>query len=537
MPVFLNKLSVCVLLLSSQALRVYVAGKGHLTLDATFSADAPGLAGFDRYLSSSPENHFHLVVDLNDEDFRVETVAHVGWKDKRTLHERKLQQFFRESPYRQARIQGREEGGRRDDLVLFSALTNPDLFAPYIDCLLKRKCRFKGIISVPILIEFFAGLMQQDRLPHLLLINLEEKDSLRQTYMQMGQLKFSRLLSAADHNNMADMLLNECIHVRQYLERMKLLPHGQLLQVHICAAQKIFDGPSGMPVSTPLLQFHFHDTGMLGAELGVDPMTLHDHGLVYLCLLKAHQAKKLANVYAPSPIIRYHRLRQIRQGLIGGACLIMVAALAAGGSLLYGGFATVSEKQRLDLETVRFQKRLEELQRNFPETPIAAKEMRAVVDSIEQIRDQQIQPMQAMVMVSRALKLFPNIQVQLYEWRLAGVAKTEEVGRAALNVEGTGLGESFKGQNLVPPILSPLLEGKTVGIITLSGMVVPSEGYGHAQMSLKQFIIALERIPGLKVTPISMPTNTKPEATVKAKLDDSYILAKFSLELEYQAPQ
>lgn len=536
MPVFSNKTSDCILLLTSQALRVYVAGKDNLFLEETFSTDETGVSGFDRYLDSSPESHFHLVVDLSDEDFRVETVAHVGGKDQKALLERKLQQFFRGNDYRSARIQDRDEGGRRDDRVLFSALTNPDLLAPWIDCLLRRKLRFKGIVSVPMLIEFFARLMVPERLPHLLVVNLE-KNGLRQTYMQKGRLKFSRLLSVVDHNDMAEMLLSECIHIRQYLERLKLLPHGQPLQVHVCVAQGIFGGLGGIPASTPLLQFHPHETAMLGAELGVDPMTLQDEGMVHLCLLKAVQAKKLSNVYASLPIIRYHRLRQIRQGLIAGACLILVVALAAGGLLLHEGFDTVHERQRLDQETQRFQSRLEELQASFPETPIEAKEMRAVVDAIENIRGQEIQPMRAMVMVSRALTPFPNIRIQNYEWRLADLSETEEVGGAVQYLGAAGIGDGLGGENPMPVILPRLLAGKTVGIITLSGMVVPSRGYGHAQESLKQLIVALEEIPGLKVIPISMPTETKPDAAVKAKLDDGDILAEFSLKLEYQAPQ
>ncbi|MBU1565741.1 MAG: hypothetical protein KJ630_08940 [Proteobacteria bacterium] len=528
-----KKNTVRILLFTSRTLHVFSGGKEHLTEEKEFSVDEMGLAGFDRYMSDSSDIPVYFVVDLSEEDFRVESVAHVRGKDQKMLLERKLLQHFRNTEYRSIRIQDREEGGRRDDRVLLSALTNTEQLDPWIDYLLQKKVRIKGIVSVPLLMELFCEFMQLGTLPHLLLVNLEERIGLRQTYLQKKKVKFSRLLSIFESESLAERLLAECRHTRQYLERQKLLPHDKPLEVHVCAADGMAGELGKGLVASPMLQFHVHETGMVGAELGIDPEVIGDHGSVYLSICQALRAGKLFNAYAPSRVTRYHRLRQIRQGLIVGTSLMVLAAMPAGGLLLHEGFTMGTERQQLLQETLRFQGQYGELQRTFPETPIPAADMRAVVESAERIQVQEILPKSMMIMVSRALASCPDIYLQQFDWQL--YTETGFVDGTNANAERLPEAAGVElGQVPVPAILPDLLAGKAVAVTVVSGVVSPSGGYGNAQQSVGALIAALEKMPGMKVTPLAMPTDTKPNTTVKAKLDDGDILAEFSLKLEYQ---
>ena len=247
-----------ILFLTARSLTCYRGEGSALALEEKFAADEQGIAGFANFLDSA-SLPFHLVVDLNEEDFRVESVAHVRGRDRQVLLDRKLQQFYRNTDYRSARLQERETGGRRDDRVLFSALTNPDLLGPWVDILIGKRIGIKGISSVPLLMESFAGWLGLDRLPHLLLVNLEEA-VLRQTYLQEGRLKFSRLLPRIVSDNPAETVPAECRHTRQYLERLKLLPHDQPLEVHVCPPEGTTAGLVPEFASSPLLPIHLHDT-------------------------------------------------------------------------------------------------------------------------------------------------------------------------------------------------------------------------------------------------------------------------------------
>jgi hypothetical protein len=209
MHFFQTTATVRILLLTSRELHVFSWRKDVLSPVGTFSADEQGLAEFNRYLDSSHDIPVYLVADLIEEDFRLEPVAHVFGNDRKILLERKLVQFFRTTEYRSARLQDREKSGRRDDTVLFSALTNSDQLAFWIHPLLEKKVRITGILSVPLLMELFTGFLHLDQVPHLLLVNLEQHSGLRQTYLQRRHLKFSRLLSLATvrADRLAEMLL------------------------------------------------------------------------------------------------------------------------------------------------------------------------------------------------------------------------------------------------------------------------------------------------------------------------------------------
>lgn len=529
MYLFQTMPAVRVMLITSQGLHVFSWRNDTLSPVGMFPADDRGPAEFNRYLSSSPDVPVFLVADLIEEDFRVESVAHVRGNDRKVLLERKLLQFFRTSEYRSARIQDREKEGRRDDRVLFSALTNSDQLAVWIDCLLEKKIRIKGILSVPLLMELFTEFRHLDRIPHLLLVNLELHSGLRQTYLQRKQLKFSRLLSLTTirAGSPAEVILAECSHTRQYLERLKLLPHDQPLEIHIHVDNGAKEKIGGSLADSALLHFHLHETGMAAAELGIDPVLTDDQGTVFLCLMLALRSGRLFNAYGPPPVLRYHRLQRIRRGLIAGTSLIAAVALLSGVALMIDGFAKRSAQNIHEREARMFESRYRELSNTFPETPLPAGVMQNVVESAELIRQQAVSPVRMMALVSRAATLSPGIRLQQFDWQLSALAGTADT----IQPETDGRGE----RKIEVPVLVPdLLAGKAGVTTTLNGTVYPNGGYWDAQLTVTGFIADLERIPGLKVVPITLPTQTNPEATVKATLDGGDIPAGFSLQLSYR---
>lgn len=176
--------------------------------------------------------------------------------------------------------------------------------------------------------------------------------------------------------------------------------------------------------------------------------------------------------------------------------------------------------------------RFQQLHQNFPVPPVPAEAMQNLVESVERTRQQAASPLQMMTRISRAVALCPDIRLQQLGWQMSGQTQTTNVPTMGGVLETMG---GRKGKVAVPALLPDLLAGKAGLVVTLNGMVYPSVGYGEAQNRVISFIAALEQIPGLKVTPVAMPTETKPDATVKATLDGKTILAEFSLKLDYQA--
>src|SRR3989338_4306104 len=118
---------------------------GHL--HAQFMAN--GKIATQRGFPSTPDGHeefagflkavtcpAYLLVDLIEEDFRQETVPHLIGSKRTAMLQRKIEQFYRGSPFHQATLLKRQKTGRRDDDILFSALTNPSHIMPWLNIML-----------------------------------------------------------------------------------------------------------------------------------------------------------------------------------------------------------------------------------------------------------------------------------------------------------------------------------------------------------------------------------------------------------------
>ncbi|MDO9041724.1 MAG: hypothetical protein Q7U64_05175 [Desulfocapsaceae bacterium] len=539
MSLFQTSSAVRILLLTSQGLRAFTWQNRILVSTGSFLSDEQGQADFNRYLNSPPDFPLYLVVDVSEEDFRQENVAHVLGRDRGALLERKLAQFFRTTEYRAARVQGREEGGRRDDQVLFSALTNNEQIAFWVNRILAEKAPLKGILSVPWLVELFAGFQQLDQVSHLLLVNLEQQSGLRQTYIQAGRLKFSRLLSLATvrAGNLAETIVAECNHTRQYLERLKLLPRDQPLDIHLSVQGEIAEEIGEGLVDSAGLRFHLHETGVVAAELGLDPALEDGQGVLFLALMQALHSKGLFNIYGSDSATRYHRFRQIRRGIIVGTSLFFVVILAVGFSLLTDGFKQRVVQNRLEGEAKELEQQYQVRKQRLPQTPVPAKAMQKVVDSVDAIQGQIVYPMEIMNLVSQALADCPDIRLQKFDWKLAVDNSGSKENAEGSTVAAQPVVGQEGGKEAVPDLLLGMLAVKTRVTTILDGIVYPGRGYLDAQQSVNRFIAALRQIPGMNVTPMVMPTVTSPDSSMSAILDGGEIQALFSVQLVYQLRQ
>jgi len=251
MGLFYTKTATRILLLTRQGLAAFTWQRDIPLPDAFFPSDTEGLASFEEYLAAAPETPLYLVVDCLEEDFRSEAIPPVHGRNRRLLIARKLTQFFRTTPYRTATLQGREKGGRRNFMVLFSALTNNELLAPWHETIMRKQGILKGIVSAATLMELFAGFPELglDRTPHLLLVNVEAANGLRQTYLQNGRLLFSRLIqrSIFGDDDLPTVVETEGLHIRQYLERLRLLPRDQPLDTQVYAPDQELSAVTSLP--------------------------------------------------------------------------------------------------------------------------------------------------------------------------------------------------------------------------------------------------------------------------------------------------
>jgi len=69
-----------------------------------FAISGAGAEEFNRYLATLRRVPTHILTDLAEEDFRLDTVPHVGAGDREAIFNRRLTQIYRNSPFRFAAL-------------------------------------------------------------------------------------------------------------------------------------------------------------------------------------------------------------------------------------------------------------------------------------------------------------------------------------------------------------------------------------------------------------------------------------------------
>ncbi len=122
------------LFLSADSFHASIWSGGKLGASQYFSNDANGRENFSAFLKQHRDPAY-MLVDVIEEDFRLETVPHLTGSARKALLARKFEQFYRGTPFRQATLLLRQTDGRRDDEMMFSALTNPQRISPWLDAI------------------------------------------------------------------------------------------------------------------------------------------------------------------------------------------------------------------------------------------------------------------------------------------------------------------------------------------------------------------------------------------------------------------
>ncbi len=100
-----DKILLCIS--ATQAVVVQTRGHGSgIVRCEIFQPDEAGLAAFDDFLSSAPAALVYLCADTVEEDYRFETLPHATGADRAAMLDRKLKQYYRNTPYAAAIFRG-----------------------------------------------------------------------------------------------------------------------------------------------------------------------------------------------------------------------------------------------------------------------------------------------------------------------------------------------------------------------------------------------------------------------------------------------
>ena len=399
---------------SAQQSDVYWLEGGKLQGPKHFRMDQHGLGEFASFLNESKEMVTSIVVDIVEEEFRNETIPHLSGKDSDNFIERRLAQYYRTTSYRTSKILGREKHGRRDDKVIYTALTNPDVLTPWLDCLVRHKVPVDGIYS-PSFIS--ADLLKKLSLKHenLLLITQQKNSGVRQTFFNNKQLKLSRLVPVADLDSeqYADYVFSEIEKTRRYLTRLQLLPFNQTLDVALVSDASIINIVNQNNEDTDLTRLHTFTMNDMVAHVGVDEKDTRysDKVLVQLAFNKVPAVD-----YSVRETRRYYSFQRARVAMyaVSAACFIFAFIWSSmnfiEGSLLqsYSGEALQSVK------TIQFE--YDKVVARTPKTPVDPEGLKESVDIAGALKENRAMPHPLFKTISKGLFGEESIKIEKLEW-------------------------------------------------------------------------------------------------------------------------
>jgi hypothetical protein len=397
---------------------------GKLLSHQVFRNDPQGHEDFGRYLQKHEGTKVYLLVDVVEEDYRLETLPHTMGNARRELINRKLNQVYRGTPYRTAHFINREPLKRKDDRFLFAALTYDELLKPWIERLQAHQMPLVGIYLLSMVSQHFVRRLKISD-PHLLLTE-RLSCGLRQTYLHNGRLRISRLVPYTEEarNSLGYFYLTETEKARLYLISQRHIGRDTPLKVLIPSFQE-----NSLTLCRDIEHAHSLscntiDLGKLARGFKLDPVHLRDNPeLLHMQLVASGT---VPDNLAPSALGKHHQLNVIRQSINVASTIVLLAGVIAATVFFKQAYDNRAHTEQAVLATAQQQRLYEEVAKNFPATPIPANDLQIVADMETAIAQNAELPHRAMQVIGKAVSESPEIHINRLAWILSNAADPKD---------------------------------------------------------------------------------------------------------------
>jgi hypothetical protein len=493
----------------------------------SFEPDTEGLDKFRQYLETSENTPTKFLVDVIEEDFRIESIPHVYGKDRKAILTRQMDRYYRSSnQYVYAEVIGRKKTGRKDDDVLIGGITNPYLIQPWVGIIQESGATLSGIWTLPILSKQLLPVVGVKQGP-VLLVSQQVNSNLRQTFFRDGKMLSSRQSvinqDAADISNIGNFAQPEVERTTEFLRNQRLIGVDEVIQVHVLGSNEQLASLEAAFVSNPLSEIHIHKISDIHEKLGLKDLSgkFSDELFAWLCKsqlgLNSHYGE-------PKEYKQYYYT-------LGSAALYAMSVVMALSALLVTESnieSTIEHEKAVELLSTQAREYKQVYKKKFEayETVFThARSMNAAVDLADRIyRNSRISPLDFMVEVSDVLSRsgLSSIHIDKIEWATEQYKDNQGIKEVALGL---------------PDVTSedPI---QHVGI--LKGRInISDENYRGSVAQVNKIVLALLQHKRIEeVEAIDMPVEVRPERSFgdELEVDSGESKGAFSLKIKMKAP-
>lgn len=414
---------------SGYRLTVFHWTRGRFDGSYYFNPDEKGREEFRKYLTEAPNVPARLLVDVIEEDFRIETIPHLLGNDRKAVIKRLNDRYHRGSrQYTYYEHQRREKTGRKDDVVLLSALTNVELIQPWLDLFRKYDVPICGIWSLPHVSRKVLGRIDAKH-GHVLLISQQVSSNVRQTYFHDGKLITSRSATLnPDEDSYGRFLLEEIDQTARFLTNKRFIGFDEILHIHIIASDEHLPSIQDECRSTPLRQVIVHR--LAEVEKKVDTQGISGpfgNGIFAQLCMEDRRGGHYGNA-EDFAACNLHRIGQLFQNsaiaMVVLTVLFMVFLFIDGERLK--DEAVIFQQQARVINT-QYQQQLQSMEARLAVAPV----MKSTVDIVRLLQQRKpISPQAFMIEISKTLSGndLSLIRITGIEWSLSQVHDEEEGG-------------------------------------------------------------------------------------------------------------
>ena len=296
---------------------------------SSFEPTESGLDQFRSYLLQTENIPGKFLVDVIEEDFRNEKIPHVGSKDRKAVINRLIDRYYRSSEeFCYSEVISREKSGRKDDIVLLGAMTNPQLIQPWLSILDECEVVLSGIWTLPIISKSILKTIGASS-GIVLLVSQQVNSNVRQTLFRDGKLVSSRQSiinqDINDISGIGSLAAPEVSRTIAFLRAQNLVEANEVIDLHILGGneqllslQQSFKADDKQTVSIhPIAEIH-KKLGLTGVG-----EKFSDSIFAWLCLDK----KLSASHYGARKMFKRYHNKLAAMALYAASLLAVITAV------------------------------------------------------------------------------------------------------------------------------------------------------------------------------------------------------------------
>ncbi len=392
---------------------------------AEFADDDASLRRFDDYVSRNPSAASAMLIDVIEEEFKLQSIPKLTWRDRKNLIERRCAGVFRRTPYRASLFQGKSDSETGQFTVVHSAIVNHELVDPWLRVLLRHCTPICGVYSVPHLAQRAVKRLFPVA-ANSLFVAPHQGNKLRQVFTQAGKLRSARLSQSptTDERSYADAVVAEVTRTRRYFERTRLLGPVDALEVRVVADADAADRIRELSAEDSLAEYSFIDLDAAAQRLGrrEAPPEYHFEQAYFSMLMRSQPSYS----YATSGETRYWSMQRVRNAVAGGAVTAAAICSAIAAISLSDTWMLRQRAAEVDAQVQQLSETFRRENEKFNPIKADSYEMKLAVDSGEYILANRLPVPWVMNQLGVVLGDFADIHALELQWQVESPPQPEE---------------------------------------------------------------------------------------------------------------